>query len=56
MVGVVDSDSKAEGSEVTRRGYVPIRLKCGKVRKDLSNAIGSIVTMYAPHVGCSVWT
>jgi hypothetical protein len=34
---------------------LPIRWMCGKVHRDLSDAIGPIAATYAPFAGCSVW-
>jgi hypothetical protein len=34
---------------------LPIRRKCVKVHKDVSDAIGPIAKKYTPLVGCSVW-
>ncbi len=34
---------------------LPIRRKCGKVHRDLSDAIGPKAATYASHVGCSAW-
>ncbi len=34
---------------------LPIRRMCGKVHRDLSDAIGAITATYAPLADCSVW-
>jgi hypothetical protein len=39
----------------TRLGYPSGGSVCGKVHRDLGDAIGPIVVTYAPLVGCSVW-
>ncbi len=44
---------RVEDNTHTHRGYgLPTRRMCGKVHRDLSDAIGPIAATYAPLTGC----
>ena len=60
MLTVVAAAVAAVGDTKRGRHYphpprLPIRWMCGKVHRDLSDAISHIAATYTPIAGCSVW-
>ncbi len=54
-MGVLVENTKGWTKTIPKPTRLPIRQMCGKVHRDLSDAIGPIAAMYAPLAGCSVW-